>query len=44
MEEAVSMAKRCPALERGGGVEVGLLAELPEEHPAEQMRSSQGQT
>ena len=44
MEAAVSMAKRCPALGRGGGVEVGLLAELPEEHPAEQMRSPLSQT
>jgi hypothetical protein len=39
LETAVSMAKSCPAMERGGGVEVGLLAELPQEHPAEQMRS-----
>jgi len=35
----VSMAKGCPTIERGGGVEVGLLAELPQEHPAEQMRA-----
>jgi hypothetical protein len=33
------MAKGCPTIARGGGVEVGLLAELPQEHPAEQMRS-----
>lgn len=39
LEAAVSMAKRCPNVERGGGVEVGLLAELPQEHPAEQLRS-----
>ena len=39
LEAAVSMAKSCPTVERGGGVEVGLLAELPQEHPAEQMRS-----
>lgn len=39
LEAAVSMAKSCPTIERGGGVEVGLLAELPKEHPAEQMRS-----
>jgi hypothetical protein len=39
LEAAVSMAKRCPTVERGGGVEVGLLAELPQEHPAEQIRS-----
>lgn len=36
---ALSMAKRCPTLQRHGGVEVGVLAELPVEHPAEQMRS-----
>jgi hypothetical protein len=39
LDEAVTMAKRCPAIERGGGVEVGPLAELPSEHPAERMRS-----
>jgi hypothetical protein len=39
MGAAVRMAKRCPTVTRGGGVEVGLLAELPEEHPAEQIRS-----
>ena len=38
IEMALSMAKRCPTLARGGGVEVGALAELPAEHPAEQMR------
>jgi hypothetical protein len=39
LEVAVAMAKSCPAVERGGGVEVGHLAELPQEHPVEQMRS-----
>jgi hypothetical protein len=39
IDAALSMAKRCPTLERHGGVEVGVLAELPIEHPAEQMRS-----
>jgi hypothetical protein len=39
LEAAVRMAKSCPTVTRGGGVEVGLLAELPEEHPAEQIRS-----
>ena len=38
-EAAVSIAKSCPNIEHGGGVEVGLLADLPPEHPAEQMRS-----
>ena len=37
--DAVSVAKSCPNIEHGGGVEVGLLADLPPEHPAEQMRS-----
>ena len=40
IDAALSMAKRCPTLERHGGVEVAVLAELPIEHPAEQMRSS----
>jgi hypothetical protein len=39
LEAALSMARSCPTIERGGGVEVGLLAELPQGHPAEQMRS-----
>ena len=36
---ALSMAEHCPTIERGGGVEVAVLAALPSEHPAEQMRS-----
>jgi hypothetical protein len=39
LETAVSMAEHCPAITRGGGVEVGVLAPLPPEHPAEQIRS-----
>lgn len=39
LETALSMAKQCPAIQRGGGVEVGALASLPEDHPAEQIRS-----
>jgi hypothetical protein len=39
LETAVSMARNCPTIARGGGVEVGVLAELPPEHPAEQMRA-----
>jgi hypothetical protein len=39
LETAVGMARSCPAIERGGGVEVGVLAELPAEHPAEQLRA-----
>jgi hypothetical protein len=39
LETAVTMAKHCPTLSSGGGVEVGVLADLPAEHPAEQIRS-----
>ena len=39
LETAVCMAKHCPTLSSGGGVEVGLLATLPPEHPAEQIRA-----
>jgi hypothetical protein len=39
LETALSMAKHCPAITRGGGVEVAVLAALPPEHPAEQIRS-----
>jgi hypothetical protein len=39
LETAVSMAEHCPTIERGGGVEVAVLAPLPPEHPAEQIRS-----
>jgi hypothetical protein len=39
LEAAVAMARSCPTIARGGGVEVGVLAELPPEHPAEQMRA-----
>ena len=39
LETAVSIARRCPTVERGGGVEVAVLADLPPEHPAEQMRT-----
>jgi hypothetical protein len=38
LQTAVSMAEHCPAITRGGGVEVGVLAALPPEHPAEQIR------
>jgi hypothetical protein len=39
LDAAVSMAEHCPTVTRGGGVEVGVLAPLPPEHPAEQIRS-----
>ena len=38
VDAALDIAKRCPYVARGGGVEVGLLGDLPAEHPAEQMR------
>jgi hypothetical protein len=38
---AVALAKACPNLRVGGGVEVGALAELPTEHTAEVLRSRQ---
>jgi hypothetical protein len=38
LQTAVSMAEHCPTITRGGGVEVGVLAPLPPEHPAEQIR------
>jgi len=38
IEEALAMAKGCPTVTRGGGVEVAVLAELPNEHPAERIR------
>ncbi len=34
LEDAVALAKHCPTLTYGGGVQVGELAELPPEHPA----------
>jgi YCII-related domain len=39
LQAAVALAKQAPPVTRGGGVEVGLLAALPAEHPAEQARA-----
>jgi hypothetical protein len=39
LEDAVALAERCPTIEHAGGVEIGLLADLPTGHPAEQMRA-----
>lgn len=39
LETALAMAKQCPVIGAGGGVEVGVLADLPPEHPAEQLRA-----
>jgi hypothetical protein len=33
-EAAIALAEACPTLGNGGGVEIGLLAELPADHPA----------
>ena len=41
VETATAMAQQCPTVERGGGVEVAVLADLPPEHPAEQIRQRQ---
>lgn len=39
MAAAVALAKGCPEIERGGGVEIAALASLPENHPAEAIRA-----
>ena len=31
---AISLAQECPSVHAGGGVEIGLLADLPGDHPA----------
>jgi hypothetical protein len=41
LESAVALAKGCPNLRVGGGVEIGALAELPAEHTAEVLRRRQ---
>jgi hypothetical protein len=38
LHQATAIAVQCPTVTRGGGVEVAALAELPAEHPAEQIR------
>jgi hypothetical protein len=37
-DAAVALTATCPTLTKGGSVEVGALAELPAEHPAELLR------
>lgn len=39
LEDAVALAKHCPTLGYGGGVQVGELAQLPPEHPAAQFKA-----
>jgi hypothetical protein len=39
LDDAVALAKHCPTLTYGGGVQVGELAELPPDHPASQLKA-----
>jgi hypothetical protein len=39
LDAALTLARMCPAIEQGGGVEVGVLAELPPEHPASVLKN-----
>jgi hypothetical protein len=39
LDAALELARACPAIAQGGGVEVGVLAELPAEHPATILRN-----
>ena len=39
LETAAAMAKGCPTMTRGGGVEVAVLVDLPPEHVAERIRT-----
>jgi hypothetical protein len=38
LDAALGLARGCPAIGQGGGVEVGVLAELPADHPASMLR------
>jgi hypothetical protein len=38
LEAAVALAKGCPSVGYGGGVHVGLLADLPDDHIAARLR------
>jgi YCII-related domain len=37
IDEAVALAKACPTLKHGGGVQVGELIDLPDDHIASQL-------
>jgi hypothetical protein len=39
LDAALTLARMCPTIEQGGGVEVGVLAELPAEHPASVLKN-----
>jgi hypothetical protein len=38
IDAATAVARTCPTLSRGGSVEIGALAQLPDEHQAEVQR------
>jgi len=38
LDRAMTLASGCPSLQNGGGVQVGALAELPDDHIAERLR------
>jgi hypothetical protein len=38
LDEAEALARSCPTLTCGGGVEVGELSDLPADHPASRLR------
>ena len=44
LAEATELAKQCPGLLIGGGVQVGELAELPPDHPAARLRERMSKT
>jgi hypothetical protein len=43
MAAAIAVARRCPTLSNDGGVEIGALAELRDDHAAEVQRRRLGQ-
>ena len=43
LDAALAIAKGCPTLTYGGGVQVGVLAELPPDHPASRLRQRAAQ-
>lgn len=44
LDAATALAQACPTLRRGGGVEIGVLAELPPDHPAMRLRGAMAQS
>jgi YCII-related domain len=43
LEEAAALAKACPSVGNGGGVQVGELAELPDDHLLNQLKAKAAQ-